>query len=140
VVGIDIANAVSPEVNDGNPDNTNTYLALNEVAVAGGHPNPGAEQFYQTTNQAELQDALQLIIDDALSCTVPLTPAPVFPELLEVYIEAMMVPEVTDCATEDGWVYTQPNGPYDAIELCGSWCDALKSSGTVTAEYYCTPG
>jgi len=140
VVGIDIANAVSPIANDGNPDSTNTYDELNTVAVAGGQPLAGAEQFYQTTNQTELQDAMQQIIDQALSCTVPLDPAPAFPDLLEVYIEDMFVPHVMDCASEDGWVYTNPMGPYDAIELCNAWCDALKASGSVTAEYYCDPG
>ncbi len=140
VVGIDVDDVVSGVVVDGSPDSTNTYDALNEVAVAGGQPLPGMEQFYQATNQLELQDALEGIIANALSCTVPLDPEPAFPELLEVLIEAMMVPEVNDCATEDGWVYTNAGGPYDSIELCGSWCDALKDAGTVTAEYYCEPG
>lgn len=140
VVGIDAVDAVSAVTNDGFPDSTNTYDALNEVAQAGGKPNMGTEQFYQTTNQNELQDALQEIIDDALSCVVPLSPQPAFPDLLQVVIEDMDVPAVMDCATEDGWVYTNPGGPYDAIELCGSWCDALKMSGAVTAEYYCDAG
>lgn len=140
VVGIDAVDSVSGVVNDGFPDSTNTYDALNEVAQAGGKPNMGTEQFYQTTNQNELQDALQEIIDDALSCIVPLSPQPAFPDLLQVVIEDMDVPAVMDCATEDGWVYTNPAGPYDAIELCGSWCDALKMAGAVTAEYYCDAG
>lgn len=140
VVGIDIENAVSPVVVDGNPDSTNPYEKLNEVATAGGKPKAGAEKFYQTTNQIELQDALQQIIDDALSCSVPLNPVPAFPDLLEIYIDGMMVPRVTDCNTEDGWVYTNPNGPYDSIELCGSWCAELKVTGALKAEYYCDPG
>jgi hypothetical protein len=140
VVGIDILDAISPVVNDGNPDNTNLFDELNTVAVAGGVPNGGAAQFYQTTNQNELQDALQQIIDDALSCIVPLDPEPAFPELLEIYVDDMMVPPVMDCATEDGWVYSTPAGPYDSIELCGTWCDALKVSGSLTAEYYCNAG
>lgn len=140
VVGIDIENAVSPATDDGNPDNTNTYDALNVVANAGGKPKGGAEDFYQTTNQNELQDALQLIIDDALTCTVPLMPPPAFPDLLQVLIGGMNVPQVMDCQNEDGWMYTNPNGPYDSIELCGTWCDSLKTEGSVTAEYYCNPG
>jgi len=139
VVGIDISNAVSPIATDGNPDSTNTYDELETVAAAGGVPN-GGPLFYQTTNQNELQAALQQIIDDALSCTVPLDPPPAFPDLLEVYIDNMMVPPAADCAADDGWIYTNPNGPYDSIELCGAWCDALKQVGSVTAEYYCDAG
>lgn len=140
VVGIDALDAVSPVANDGFPDSTNTFDVLNDVAEAGGKPLVGMAEFYQTTNQNELQDALQQIIDDALSCIVPLDPEPAFPDLLEVVIDDMNVPAVDDCASEDGWVYTNPGGPYDAIELCGTWCDALKVAGSVTAEYYCNPG
>jgi hypothetical protein len=140
VVGIDVEDVTSDATNDGYPNNTNTYDALNEVAVAGGQPLPGMEQFYQTTNQLELQDALQDIIADALSCVVPLDPEPAFPELLQVIVDNMDVPQVMDCATEDGWVYSTPAGPYDSIELCGTWCDALKDTGSLTAEYYCDPG
>jgi hypothetical protein len=131
VVGIDVEDY---------PNNTNTYDELNAVAAAGGQPLPGMEQFYQTTNQLELQDAMESIISQALSCVVPLDPEPAFPELLQVIVDNMDVPQVMDCATEDGWVYTNPNGPYDSIELCGTWCDALKDTGSLTAEYYCDPG
>ena len=140
VVGIDVVDEFSDAAPDGYPNNTNTYDALNEVAVAGGQPLPGNEQFYQTTNQLELQDALEQIIANALSCIVPLDPEPAFPELLEVYVSDMMVPPVMDCANEDGWVYSNPGGPFDSIELCGTWCDELKVAGSVTAEYYCDPG
>jgi hypothetical protein len=140
VVGIDVADQFSDAATDGYPNNTNTYDALNEVAVAGGQPLPGAEQFYQTTNQLELQDALEQIVAQALSCTVPLDPEPPFPDLLEVVVADMDVPAVMDCATEDGWVYTNPGGPYDSIELCGTWCDALKDAGSVTANYFCDAG
>lgn len=140
VVGIDIEDTTSPVVVDGNPDSTNAYDELNTVANAGGVPQAGMTSFYQTTNQTELQTALQAIIDDALSCTVPLSPAPAFPDLMVLLVDDMEVPRVMDCATQDGWVYSNPNGPYDSVELCGTWCDTLKSSGAATAEYYCNPG
>jgi hypothetical protein len=42
---------------------------------------------------------------------------------------------VNNCQNEDGWVYTNPNGPYDSIELCGAACDAVKIVGeALTAE------
>ena len=29
------------------------------------------------------------------------------------------IPRVDDCSTEDGWVFSNPDGPYDSLELCG---------------------
>ena len=45
-----------------------------------------------------------------------------------------------DCANEDGWVYVNPMGPYDAIELCGTWCGELKIIGQADVLYFCDPG
>ena len=50
-----------------------------------------------------------------------------------------MIDQVTDCATEDGWVYSNPDGPYDAIILCGTACDALGAAGTLDATFGCPP-
>jgi hypothetical protein len=140
VVGIDISQENTGGTQDGNPNDIVPFDKLNELANEGGTPTGGAEDFYSATNQAELEDALTAIADSAVSCTVPLDPEPPFPELLEIYIADTFVPQVDDCLTENGWVYTNPNGPYDSIELCGDWCTALKESGELTAEYYCDPG
>jgi hypothetical protein len=137
VVGIDIETTETS--NPGDPQGIIPWEVMNEVAEAGGRPRPGLERFYQANNQVELEAALQAIIDDALGCLVPLSPEPVFPHLLELYVGGTMVPHVADCENEDGWVYTNPNGPYDEIELCGSWCAELVAAGSATAEYYCAP-
>src|SRR5690606_10291218 len=101
----------------------NPFAKLNELAVAGGKPLGGSADFYQTQNEIELQDAIQAIVDDAASCTLHLDPVPFFPELVEVEMDGAMVPKVTDCASEDGWVFSNPNGPYESLELCGSFCE-----------------
>jgi len=137
VVGIDIDNFVV--TGTGIPD-VNPYEKLNELAPLGGKPRPGGPPyFYQTVNQVELQDALQQIIDDTLSCVVDLDPEPPEPDNISVFIGGVLVPEITDCATQDGWMYVSPP-PYDQIELCGTACDDLKDQGEVYIEYYCTPG
>jgi hypothetical protein len=146
VVGIDISETttqitgVNNHPPDGEPDGINTFSKLDEVAVAGGKPLGGMSDFYATENELELQTALQAIVDDTISCTVLLDPIPSFPELVQVVIDAADVPQVMDCANEDGWVYTNPNGPYDSIELCGSWCVASQDAMDVKAEYFCDPG
>ena len=140
VVGIDTKNVVSPIMNDGNPDSTNTYAKLNELAVQGGKPkNDPAEKFYNATNQNELATALDAIVADALSCVIPLSEEPAKPELTKVKILGVEIKHVMDCAKENGWVFTNPNGPYDAIELCGTACTSLKQQGKAEVNFFCVP-
>lgn len=121
VVGID----VDPSISD----------QLSALAEAGGKVNPdGPEPFYQTTNQIELQAAIQEIVDDTLSCVIDVDPEPSEPALFEVWIGKDQVPAATDCAKDDGWVWTKPHAQ---IELCGAACVALKKSGLVEARYFC---
>lgn len=121
VVGID----VDPSTSD----------QLAALAEAGGKPNPnGPELFYQTTNQLELQAAIQQIIDDTLSCVIDVNPEPSEPELFEVWLGKDQVPAAADCAKDDGWVWTKPHAQ---IELCGAACLQLKKTGLVEARYFC---
>jgi hypothetical protein len=141
VVGIGIDNETTPEKLDGNPDLINPHEKLEELAVAGGKPNPaGPPTFYQANSQAELQAALQQAIDDSMSCIVELDPLPPYPEKTKVFVGDEEIPEITDCATEDGWMYAPAAEPWDKIELCGSACDDLKEAGDLLVEYYCLPG
>ena len=140
VVGIETKNMTSGVTQDGNPDNTNPYTKLNELAMQGGKPkNDPNEKFYNATNQIELGAALDLIVTDALSCVIPLAEEPAKPELTKVQVLGLDVPHIMDCAKEDGWVYTNPNGPYDAIQLCGTACADLKQSGEAAVNFFCMP-
>lgn len=130
VVGIDATDVVDQL-------GISTIDALDEVAAAGGKPLAGPHQFYQTTNQTELEAALQEIVDDAVGCTLPLDPTPAFPDLLEVHVDGMLVPSVASC-DEDGWMYG--DGSHDSIVLCGTWCDELSIDSDVGADYYCVAG
>lgn len=137
VVGIAIQNATSSASKDGNPDNTNTYDRLNELATLGGKPRPGDVKFYDTQNQVELQTALEEISMQILSCTIDLSPVPVYPEYVEVSVNGVMYGnmQVTDCATESGWQYT--NDMFNQIELCGQACADFQMSGALDAQYRC---
>jgi hypothetical protein len=143
VVGIDISQNVSGATKDGNPDNTNTYERLNEVAIAGGVPRAGDEKFFNTTNQDELEAALQMISMQILSCTLDLDPSPVYLDYVEVTVKEMYGKEqVTDCATEDGWQYVpkmDPNDPNEPvrIELCGAACSDFQMTGMIDIQYRC---
>ncbi len=137
VVGIDISQEVSPVKKEGNPDGVNTYEKLNEVATAGGVPRPGDEKFFNTTNQEELQAALEMISMQILSCTLELTPAPVYLDYVEVSVKDVYgKDQVTDCATEDGWKYVSMEEPI-SIELCGKACSDFQMTGMIDIQYRC---
>ncbi len=139
VIGIDIVDElVGADPNDGQVE-ANTFNELNTVAEAGGRAREGDEKFFNATNEIELQAALAEIAGQVVSCTIPLSEEPTDPDFVEVEIGGMAFDRVADCETEDGWVYSNPEGPYDAIELCNAACDALAESGELDATFGCPP-
>jgi hypothetical protein len=135
VVGIDIANMIINDGIGGDPNNINPTTVLNAVAQQGG-----TNSFFNSQDQAQLEAALLDVIDSVKTCTIPLAEVPFFPDFTKVFVDGMEWDMVNDCNAEDGWVYTNPNGPYDAIELCGAACDAVKIVGEADVEYHCNPG
>lgn len=140
VVGID----VDPDAGvqgigqDGVPE-ADTFLRLNDVAVAGGRALDGDAKFFNALNEIELQSALDQIAGQVFSCTLPLSSEPLAPDFVEVEVGGMSWEQVADCTSEDGWMYTSPEGPFDAIELCGAACDALAQQGTLDVTFGCPP-
>jgi Mg-chelatase subunit ChlD len=140
VVGIDIKDELSETKQDGNPDATNTFEQLNSLAVAGGVPkNDPNEQFYNSQNQIELQDALTAIAQQVLPCVIDLDPIPVYPNFVEVEVNGTNYgnTQVTDCDTEDGWQFVDDT--FAQIQLCGAACTGFQGSGNLDAQYKC-PG
>ncbi|MEZ4381034.1 MAG: VWA domain-containing protein [Nannocystaceae bacterium] len=140
VVGIDIKDEVSVTMQDGNPDATNTFQKLNELAVAGGVPkNDPNEQFYNSQNQIELQDALTAIAQQVLPCVIDLNPVPAYPDFVEVSVNGVDYGkmQVDDCNTEDGWQFVDDT--FMQIQLCGQACTDFQGSGNLDAQYKC-PG
>ncbi len=139
VIGIDIRDElVGGEPNDGQVA-ANTFEELNTVAEAGGRARDGAEKFFNAENEIELQEALAQIAGQVVSCTIPLDPVPMAPNFVEIMVGGTEFDRVEDCENEDGWAYVNPEGPFDAIELCNAACDALAESGDLDAIYGCPP-
>jgi len=135
VVGIDIADMVINDGVGGDPNNINPSDELNAVAAAGG-----TGQFFNSQDQGQLEAALTDVVENVQTCIIPLDEEPFFPEYTKVIVDNVEYDMVMDCQSEDGWVYTNPNGPYDAIELCGAACDALGNTGEADVQYFCNPG
>jgi len=139
VIGIDILDElVGADPEDGQVA-ANTFTELNTVAEAGGRAREGDEKFFNATNEIELQDALSEIAGQVVSCTIPLNPEPQAPNFVEIEIGGTTIEHIEDCESGDGWVYVNPEGPYDAIELCNAACDALADSGELDATFGCPP-
>jgi hypothetical protein len=118
-----------------------THTQLVQLADAGGAPNPnGPYSYYLADDQQGLEDAMWEIINSTLSCVVPLNPLPPEPDNVEVWVDGVLIPEITDCATQDGWMYVPPTPPWDTIEFCGTACDDFRTAGEADILYYCTPG
>ena len=145
VVGIDIEDKESPVISDGNPDATNTFVRLNELADIGGQAREGAEKFYNTNNQLELQAALMAISEVITSCTFELNlELDKYTHVAKLVVQTdkdLSDPltyggdQVADCDTESGWRFTDETRK--SIQLCGDACSAYKSTGLVDIEFEC---
>lgn len=130
VVGVGIVDFTSETAKDGNPDATNPFDRLNELAVQGGKPrNDPAQKFFNTNNQPMLSAALAEIAKDALTCIIALDEPPLVPADTVVALGDTTLAHVDDCATQDGWVFAHPDGPFDTIQLCGAACNGFKIAG-----------
>lgn len=130
VVGVGIEDLTSPTEQDGMPDNVNTFDRLNDLATQGGKPrNDPAQKFFNTNNQPMLAAALSEIATDALTCIIALDEPPQVPADTVVALGDAVLAHVDDCASEDGWVFVHPDGPFDTLQLCGAACNGFKLAG-----------
>lgn len=131
VIGIDIqTESLSP--------NTMPREKLDEVAQLGGVPQAGEVGFYDATNADALMSALDEIAS-SVSCTVQLGEAPSAADQLVVRINGETVEQLHSCEQGDGWMFSDPDGALDRIELCNAACDSLLEFGEVEAEFLCPP-
>ena len=127
-VGIDIGGGSSAETN------------MNVWANEGGVPKPGSpgeNAFYNSFDGPQLQTVMEDVIDSVLTCTVTVGSEPAFPEFTKVIIDGTEYAEVTNCATQSGWAWTNQ---YDEITFCGAACDDFKAIKDADIQYFCSPG
>jgi hypothetical protein len=111
---------------------------LNDAAVAGGVPKPGAQKYYSASNQQEINQALQAIAGGIIvpSCSFALQSTPPDPNNVTVTINGVPVPRSPSHG--NGWDYS-PNSM--TITFFGSYCDQVMmgASSNVSFVYGC-PG
>lgn len=141
VVGIDIID----ELDDGQGGSgVNLWEQLNDVADRGGvpkeDPNTPDERFYNAADGDSLQQAIDDISNQIESCVIDFEgEIPPDPKLVTVTVNGNVLDQVTDCETESGWVWVNPDGPYDSVELCGGACETLKETGVADVTFGCPP-
>jgi hypothetical protein len=104
------------DLNNSNPD------LLNAMAEAGGRARPGPVKYYQANSLAELQEVLDSIGEQVMSCELQLDIPPDVPSWLWVYFDG--VPIMPDPTHQDGWDY---DVALNKITFYGPTCDLLKS-------------
>lgn len=120
VVGIDVTNIEYRQ-------------QLNAMAMAGGHPQMGENQFYEYSQKEQFITDLHAM-KSGYSCIVDLVDPP--PQLSQVEVSVLDIKygEVSSC--ENGVGFELHSNPPQII-LCGAACDNFKPTGTLTVRYFC---
>ncbi len=99
---------------------------LNATAEAGGTAREDADglKFYLATDAETLQDSLDTIAGEALSCTYDLGGVPTEPDNLHVYADRQSV--IRDREHGNGWDY---DSDANQVTFYGPACDDLRTGG-----------
>lgn len=111
---------------------------LNDAAVAGGMPRPGAKKYYEANDAATLGMALEQIAGGVIqpSCDFALQSVPPDPNNVTVTINGMPVPRST--AHTNGWDY-YPDAM--TITFFGQYCTDVMNGASSDVEFlYGCPG
>lgn len=128
VVGVGVADQPTLPAQPDSPA-VDTQAALNDLGMAGGHL-----EYFDAATPDELVAELASAGCGATGCTFDLTmfeKGPVHPLYIPstiVEIDGETVPQVDDCALEDGWAWVTPGL---VMSLCGSYCDDYSACAAV---------
>lgn len=137
VLGVDIVDGISGDEQDSEPDGVNAYELLDAVAIAGGAPQSSGSKFHTVVNETLLAQGLERVAPRILDCRLVFAEPAAYSDYVRIYIddEDWGRPWVEDCASEDGWLYT--NEEKTAVQLCGDMCAAFGKAGELAVKYRC---
>jgi hypothetical protein len=114
---------IGEDLNASNPD------VLNQMAIAGGRPRPGAVRYYQANSLDELNAAFDDISQAVFGCTFTLNPLPEDSTLLWVAFDGLTVRR--DSSHGSGWDYDES---LNQVTVYGPACDLLQAGGIAEVE------
>ena len=126
VVGIDIRDETVDYAQ------ANAHEVLDQVARVGGVAREGEAAYYAAGDPEALYEAMDQIAA-RIECTVALAGPVPEDASFEIMVDGVSMDEVTDCATEDGWRFTDAQ-TRSTVELCGQACDALRVEGQMEVQ------
>lgn len=100
---------------------------LNQLAVVGGAPREGEDEYYYRVDDVDtLSDVFREIGAALVSCSFDLSDPPDAPGKTNVYFDAQVVLQ----DAENGWVWVDE----DTIQLVGAACDELKTGSVAEVQ------
>ncbi|MCA9693006.1 MAG: VWA domain-containing protein [Myxococcales bacterium] len=127
VLGVDVEDALSPKVQDGNPDEINPHDELNKLAELGGLAKPvGDAKYLAADDDMALVLAFSKVAQEIVSCRIPLPENFVEPDEGEIvlYIDGEPYYDEGGCG-DDGWMWSVDD---EAFILCPATCEAYRMS------------
>jgi hypothetical protein len=140
VVGVDALDTDVPAGED--TPAGNTFSTLNDLALAGGVPwelGMQARKFHDVRDAEALIVALASVLPFDPACDLDLTqfigaPTPAQIPFVSFEIDDVVVPQVDDCASEDGWVWLVEG---EVVGFCGTACEQFATGYTLHGIYGC---
>ena len=122
---------------------TTATSALNQMAVAGGHPQQGAAtQYYAVTDTASLEAVLGQIVGMVASCTISLANTPSGDWTIAIAATNSSTSQAVEIPQDssNGWQFT--DSTKTAILLSGTSCENLKTGvySNLSFVYTCAGG
>jgi hypothetical protein len=113
---------------------------LDEMALAGGAPNPAPDyNYYPGNDLMQLSAVFEQVAGDVIGCTLTLESPPSDPNNFKVQVDGVDYTYVESCAEGDGWTFV-PDTDNKELALCGAACLAFKQGKTFSAKQYCPGG
>ena len=115
------------------------------IANNGGYPSYPPAGYFTADNAAQLEAALQSIVNDVIPCIYPVPPpsSPDYdPDEVNFYFDGVLVPYNSDCnqtppGVNVGWRWTTP--AQNEVEFCTITCQEIKDGNVtdITATFGC---
>lgn len=130
VVGVGPSEETAPVAIDDFPDGVSPHMVAMALADLGGRPRP-PDSYYRASNGINLVPAVRDALFAARGCVLPRPDGVNEVDDVQLRLDGDAVPRIDTCDAP-GFVVRS-----DALEICGTWCSALKLGATAEVTVGC---